>query len=70
MIAIENFRKLPNISTLDLAFFLEDYNARLRGKFNSLDDELKSELFDLFNFVWAVSQKRCYYLGNNVFVLE
>lgn len=49
--AIENFRKLPNISTLDLAFFLEDYNARLRGKFNSLDDELKSELFDLFNFV-------------------
>lgn len=47
--AIENFRKIENISVSDLAFFVEDYNKRLKGKFNSLDEDLKKELFELFN---------------------
>ena len=47
--AIENFRKIENISVSDLAFFIEDYNKRLKGKFNSLDEDLKKELFELFN---------------------
>lgn len=47
--AIENFRKLENVSVSDLAFFVEDYNKRLKGKFQSLDENLKSELFELFN---------------------
>ena len=47
--AIDNFRKLSNVSILDLAFFVSDYNSRLEAKFSSLDDELKSELFELFN---------------------
>ena len=46
--AIENFRKLPNVSVSDLAFFVEDFNWRLREKFNSLDDDLKTEFYDLF----------------------
>lgn len=47
--AIENFRKIDYISVSDLAFFVEDYNKRLKGKFNSLDEDLKKELFELFN---------------------
>lgn len=47
--AIENFRKIENVSVADLAFFVEDYNKRLKGKFNSLDEDLKKELFTLFN---------------------
>ena len=46
--AIENFRKLQNVSISDLAFFVEDFNRRLRDKFNSLDEDLKSEFYDLF----------------------
>lgn len=47
--AIENFRKLENISVADLAFFIEDYNKRLKNKFDSLNEDLKKELFELFN---------------------
>ena len=46
---IINFRKIENVSVSDLAFFVEDYNKRLKGKFNSLDEDLKKELFELFN---------------------
>lgn len=46
--AIENFSKLDNVSALDIAFFCEDYTKRLRGKYDSLPEELKSELADAF----------------------
>ena len=46
--AIENFSKLDNVSALDIAFFYEDYTNRLRGKYDSLPEELKDELADAF----------------------
>lgn len=39
--AIENFSKLDNVTSSDLAFFIADFNRRLRGKFDSLPEELK-----------------------------
>jgi len=41
--AIQNFLKLDNISSSDIAFFINDYNRRLIGKFNSLDADLQAE---------------------------
>ena len=46
--AIENFSKLSNVSSLDIAFFYADYAKRLRGKFDSLPTTLKIELADEF----------------------
>lgn len=46
--AIENFSKLRNVSSLDIAFFYADYAKRLRGKFDSLPTTLKIELADKF----------------------
>lgn len=46
--AIDSFMKLDNISGLDVAFFIEDYNRRLKGKFNSLSKDLQKELAPLF----------------------
>ena len=46
--AVENFSKLDNVSSLDIAFFYEDYTKRLRGKYESLPEELKIELADAF----------------------
>ena len=46
--AIESFMKLDNISSLDIAFFVEDYNKRLKGKYDSLSPKLKSELAEIF----------------------
>lgn len=46
--AIENFMKIDNISSLDVAFFIEDYNKRLKGKYDSLSENLKSELAEIF----------------------
>ncbi len=39
--AVENFAKLNNVSTLDIAFFVEDYTRRLKGKYDSLPEDLK-----------------------------
>lgn len=41
--AIENFTKLEGISSRDIAFFIEDYTRRLKGKYNSLPESLKSK---------------------------
>lgn len=46
--AVENFSKLDNVSSLDIAFFYQDYTRRLRGKYDSLPDELKEELANEF----------------------
>lgn len=46
--AIENFAKLNNVSSLDIAFFYKDYTYRLHKKFDSLPEELKSELESVF----------------------
>lgn len=43
--AIENFTKLDNVTSLDIAFFVADFTRRLRGKYDSLPEELKP-LFD------------------------
>lgn len=48
--AISNFIKIENISESDIMFFVADYNKRLKSKFNSLDENLKKELFELYNF--------------------
>ena len=42
--AVRNFIKLDNITSSDIAFFISDYNQRLIGKYNSLNEELKKEL--------------------------
>ena len=47
--AVSNFTKLDNISSFDIAFFVEDYTRRLKAKFNSLPDTLKHELAEHFN---------------------
>lgn len=39
--AIENFAKLKNVSSIDIAFFIADYTRRLKGKYDSLPDSLK-----------------------------
>jgi len=46
--AINHFKDIDNISALDLAFFVEDFNRRLKGKYESLSPDLKEELSDLF----------------------
>ena len=46
--AISNFTRLDNVSSLDIAFFIEDYTRRLKGKFDSLPDNLKAELAEHF----------------------
>lgn len=46
--AIENFSKLNNVSSLDIAFFYKDYSNRLRGKYNSLPKPLRIELANAF----------------------
>ncbi len=46
--ALDNFRKINNISMFDLGFFVEDFNKRLRQKFGTLPDELKDELSNLY----------------------
>lgn len=48
--AIAQFKNLPNITVSDFAFFAEDYSSRLRAKFDSLSEDLKVELYDLFGF--------------------
>lgn len=47
--AVSNFTKLDNVSSFDIAFFVEDYTRRLKAKFNSLPDNLKHELAEHFN---------------------
>ncbi len=46
--AVGNITKLDNISSLEFAFFVEDYNKRLQAKFQSLSEDLKAELAPLF----------------------
>lgn len=46
--ALENFRKLSDITMLDLGFFAQDFNSRLRQKYESLPDLLKDELIDYY----------------------
>lgn len=46
--AIEHFCKLNHVSSLDIAFFYEDFTNRLRKKYCSLPESLKSELADAF----------------------
>lgn len=46
--AIENFIKLDCVTSYDIAFFVHDYCNRLRGKFESLPESLKSELAEQF----------------------
>lgn len=47
--AIKNFIKLDNVSSSDIAFFISDYNQRLIGKYNSLNEVLKKELKPMFS---------------------
>lgn len=46
--AIANFVKLDNVTAKDIAFFTQDYMRRLRGKFDSLPEDLKTELAPLY----------------------
>lgn len=46
--ALENFRKLSDITMLDLGFFVQDFNGRLRQKYESLPDLLKDELINYY----------------------
>lgn len=46
--AIANFLKLDNVTAKDIAFFTQDYMRRLRGKFDSLPEDLKTELAPLY----------------------
>ncbi len=48
-LAVEHFMKLANITTSDLAFFVNDFNMRLEDKFQSLPPELQDEMYDLFH---------------------
>ena len=47
--AIKNIQNIDNLSISDFAFFIEDYNRRLRDKFNSLSPMLKEELYEMYN---------------------
>lgn len=46
--AITNFVKLNNITGRDIALFTEDYLRRLKGKYDSLPESLKTELKSLY----------------------
>lgn len=46
--ATRNFARLCNVSTLDYDFFVSDFDRRLIDKYNSLSEELKEELAELF----------------------
>lgn len=47
--AIKNIQTIDNLSISDFAFFIEDYNNRLRDKFNSLSPALREELYEMYN---------------------
>ncbi len=47
--AIKNIQNIDNLSISDFAFFIEDYNRRLRDKFNSLSPTLREELYEMYN---------------------
>lgn len=46
--AITNFVKLSTVTPYDIAFFVMDYTRRLKGKFDSLPENLKQKLEPLF----------------------
>ena len=46
--ATQNFARLFTVSPLDYEFFVSDFNRRLLDKYNSLSEELKEELAELF----------------------
>lgn len=48
--AIANFLKIENVSEDNIAFFVADYNKRLKGKFNSLGEDLQHELSEFYRF--------------------
>ena len=48
--AVSNFKKIKNLSDDDVTFFIGDFNRRLRGKYDSLDSDLKEKFSDLFGF--------------------
>lgn len=50
--AISNFIKLECTTTKDIAFFVNDYSRRLRGKFDSLPDTLKKDMKPLFSLYY------------------
>ena len=43
--AMQNFKNLEEISISDIMFFFNDYTRRLKGKFDSLPEDLKKELW-------------------------
>ncbi len=43
--AMQNFKNLEEMSISDIIFFFNDYIRRLKGKFNSLPEDLKKELW-------------------------
>lgn len=43
LFAVQNFTKLEGVSSLDIAFFVEDYTRRLRGKFDSLPEQIQPQ---------------------------
>lgn len=46
--ATQNFARLFIVSPLDYEFFVSDFDRRLLDKYNSLSEELKEELAELF----------------------
>ena len=46
--ATQNFARLFTVSPLDYEFFVSDFDRRLIDKYNSLSEELKKELAELF----------------------
>lgn len=46
--AVTNFQNLEGVSPINLLFFVEDFNRRMQEKFNSLSDDLKEELAEMF----------------------
>ena len=46
--ATQNFARLFTVSPLDYEFFVSDFDRRLLDKYNSLSEELKEELAELF----------------------
>lgn len=47
--AIEHFSMLPNVSKEILTFFINDYQKRLKSKFDSLSPALQNEVHPLYN---------------------
>lgn len=47
--AKENFAKLKNVSEQDIKFFNSDYDRRLRGKYEGLPENLKTEFKNWFD---------------------